>query len=451
MPKSEEATKTNKGLYLCLFSIHGLIRGEELELGRDADTGGQTKYVVELARALAARPDVARVDLLTRLVDSADVSDDYSKPIEQIADHCNIVRIKAGPAGYIPKEQLWDHLDSFVDNAIDYLQAETQLPDILHSHYADGGYVGSRIAHVLGIPLIHTGHSLGRVKRRRLLASGVNAAEVESRYNMSRRVDAEETTLASAERVITSTSQEIEEQYELYDFYQPKQMVVIPPGTDLTRFHPPLGKEWQTDIAGEISRFLKEPEKPIILALSRPDTRKNIASLVVAYGQDKTLQEAANLVVVAGNRDDIRDLDAGAQEVLSELLRLIDLYDLYGLVAYPKHHKADDVPLIYRLDCFLRRRLRQSCADRAIWPHPDRGGGQRSAHRCHRGRRSARYHLQLRQRRADQSAGNRRYSERSERDPARLGAMADQIYQRPPGRARILLLGGACRRTTWRW
>jgi len=351
LPKPEEA-QTNKGLYLCLFSIHGLIRGDQLELGRDADTGGQTKYVVELARALAARSDVARVDLLTRLVDSPDVSADYSKPIEHLSDNCRIVRIKAGPDGYIPKEQLWDHLDSFVDNAIDYLQAEPRLPDILHSHYADGGYVGSRIAHVLGIPLIHTGHSLGRVKRRRLLASGLNTGEVESRYNMARRIDAEETTLASAERVITSTSQEIEEQYELYDFYQPKQMVVIPPGTDLTRFHPPLGKEWQTDIAAEISRFLKEPEKPIILALSRPDARKNISSLIVAYGQNKSLQEAANLVVVAGNRDDISDLDAGAQEVLSELLQLIDRYDLYGLVAYPKHHKADDVPLIYRLTAF---------------------------------------------------------------------------------------------------
>ena len=355
LSQSEQANienEANKGLYLCLFSIHGLIRGEELELGRDADTGGQTKYVVELARALAARPDVAQVDLFTRLVDSPDVSGDYAKPVERLGDNCAIVRIKAGPAGYIPKEQLWDHLDSFVDNAIDYLQAKNRHPDILHSHYADGGYVGSRIAHVLGIPLIHTGHSLGRVKRRRLLASVVTADEVESRYNMSRRVEAEETTLASAERVITSTSQEIEEQYELYDFYQPKQMVVIPPGTDLTRFHPPVGKEWQTDIAGEIGRFLKEPEKPIILALSRPDARKNIASLIVAYGQDKTLQERANLVVVAGNRDDIRDLDSGAQEVLSDLLRLIDLYDLYGLVAYPKHHKADDVPLIYRLTAF---------------------------------------------------------------------------------------------------
>ena len=352
MSQPERESEKRQGLYICLLSIHGLIRGEELELGRDADTGGQTKYVVELARALAVRPDVARVILVTRVVDSPDVSADYAKAVESLGHHCDIVRIKAGPNGYIPKEQLWDHLDTLVDNTVDFLHADTRLPDILHSHYADAGYVGSRISHLLGIPLIHTGHSLGRVKRSRLLASGISADEVESRYNMARRIEAEETTLASAERVITSTSQEIEEQYELYDYYQPKQMVVIPPGTDLTRFHPPQGNERQSAIAGEILRFLKEPEKPIILALSRPDTRKNIASLVIAYGEDKTLQEAANLVVVAGNRDDIRDLDAGAQEVLSELLLLIDRYDLYGRVAYPKHHKADDVPLIYRLAAF---------------------------------------------------------------------------------------------------
>ena len=54
-------------LYIALISVHGLIRGDDLVLGRDADTGGQTLYVVELARALAKQPEVARVDLLTRL------------------------------------------------------------------------------------------------------------------------------------------------------------------------------------------------------------------------------------------------------------------------------------------------------------------------------------------------------------------------------------------------
>jgi sucrose-phosphate synthase len=342
-------SKASEGLYLCLISTHGLIRGDDLELGRDADTGGQTKYVVELAQALAAHPGTAQVDLLTRLVDDPAISDDYKTPIEDLGHGARIVRIEAGPAGYLPKEALWGHLDTFVDNTIGFFQRQKRQPDLLHSHYADAGHVGSRLSHQLGIPLIHTGHSLGRVKRRRLLASGLNASDVEERYNMTRRIEAEELTLSTAERVITSTNQEIEEQYELYDYYQPEQMRVIPPGTDLTRFHPPEGKEWQTDIAGEITRFLREPEKPIILALSRPDTRKNICALVTAYGEDPALQEAANLVIVAGNRDDISDLDSGAQEVLEELLMQIDRYDLYGRAAYPKHHAADDVPMIYRL------------------------------------------------------------------------------------------------------
>jgi sucrose-phosphate synthase len=338
-----------KQLYICLISIHGLVRGHDLELGRDADTGGQIKYVIELARALAEQPEVGRVDLLTRLIKDDDVSSDYAQPVEQRENGFQITRIEAGPEGYIFKEELWDHLDSFVDNTVTYLKQQDRLPDLLHSHYADAGYVGSRLEHILGIPLIHTGHSLGRVKRQRLLASGLTASQIEQRYNMSRRIEAEEATLATAERVITSTSQEIEEQYELYDYYQPEQMRVIPPGTDLSSFHPPEGSEWRSDIAKEIGRFLNETEKPLILALSRPDPRKNIGSLIKAYGEDKELQEAANLVLVAGNRDDINDLDEGGQEVLTALLRQIDYYDLYGKVAYPKHHQADDVPLIYRL------------------------------------------------------------------------------------------------------
>jgi len=338
-----------EGLYILLISVHGLIRGHSLELGRDADTGGQTKYVLELARALSQRPEIAQVDLLTRLVDDAEVDKDYARSIEELGDGARIVRIGAGPSEYIPKEELWDHLDSFADNTLSQLKSSNRLPDLIHSHYADAGYIGCLISHQLGIPLIHTGHSLGRVKRRRLLAAGLDADVIEQRYNMSRRIEAEEQTLATAERVITSTSQEIEEQYGLYDHYQPELMRVIPPGTNLQQFHPPQGDEWQTDIAEEIRRFLGEPEKPIILALSRPDARKNIASLVMAYGESTELQAAANLVIIAGNRDDITDLDEGAQEVLTDLLLLIDRYDLYGKIAYPKHHTSKDVAFIYRL------------------------------------------------------------------------------------------------------
>ncbi len=337
------------GLHVALMSLHGLIRGENLELGRDADTGGQVLYVVELAQALARQPGVRQVDLITRRVEDQEVSEEYAVPIEHLDDHLRIVRIDAGPDGYIPKEQLWDHLDTFADHLHNFYNENGAWPDILHSHYADAGWVGSRLAQMTGIPLIHTGHSLGRVKRYRLLASGLSNQEVEERYAMSRRIEAEELTLATAERVITSTHQEIEQQYELYDYYQPKQMRVVPPGTNVKTFMPPQGDELESPQFDLLTRHLKEPRKPMILALSRPDRRKNITKLVDAYGGNERLQERANLVIIAGNREDIEELEEGAREVFHELLAAIDRHDLYGKVAMPKHHLREDVAFFYRI------------------------------------------------------------------------------------------------------
>ncbi len=344
-----ESAIHQEGLYLLLISVHGLIRGHDLELGSDADTGGQTRYVVELARALGKCEQVARVDLLTRRIVDEQLSDDYWLSLEPLAEKVQIVRLDAGPDEYIVKEQLWDYLDSFADRALEYVRELGRNPHLIHSHYADAGYVGTRMANMLGVPLVHTGHSLGRVKRRRLLARGLKRDVIEERYNMSRRINAEEDTLGAAELVITSTHQEIEEQYELYDYYQPQSMRVIPPGTDLQCFYPPDGSEGDSEIFREIARFLSQPDKPMILALSRPDARKNIATLVDAYGESAELQQVANLVIIAGNRVDVTDMEEGVQDVLTDIFLRIDKHDLYGKVAYPKHHRADDVPVIYRL------------------------------------------------------------------------------------------------------
>ncbi len=246
---------SEKPIHICLVSVHGLIRASHLELGRDADTGGQVLYVVELAKALAAQPGVGKVDLITRRINASNVDDIYAQPSEALTKNATIVRIEAGGDAYLPKEQLWDHLDSFVDNLYNYYKAEGVTPDVLHSHYADAGYVGSRLSYLLGAPLIHTGHSLGRVKRGRLIASGLDSATVEQRYNMNRRLAAEEQTLATAARVITSTHQEIEEQYELYDFYRPEAMRVVPPGTDMSRFHPPSGNEHESAMAASTTAW----------------------------------------------------------------------------------------------------------------------------------------------------------------------------------------------------
>ncbi|MFT5113957.1 MAG: sucrose-phosphate synthase, partial [Parasphingorhabdus sp.] len=60
-------------------------------------------------------------------------------------------------------------------------------------------------------------------------------------------------------------------------------------------------------------------------------------------------QQQANLMIIAGNRDDIRDMESGAQQVLTNILLLIDAFDLYGKVAFPKAHQSEEVPAIYRI------------------------------------------------------------------------------------------------------
>lgn len=338
-----------KGLYITLLSVHGLIRGEELELGRDPDTGGQILYVVELARALARHPSVDRVDLFTRQVIDKKVDDSYARPEEQLAGNAFIIRIPFGPRRYLRKEKLWPHLPSFVDNALPHFRKLRRIPDVVHGHYADAGMVGAAMAHLLGVPFVFTGHSLGRVKMERMLESGAQRDQINQRYNMDSRIEAEELALDSAPLVITSTHQEIEQQYEMYEHYEPSCMRVIPPGVNLDRFSPPIRKNFQCHIRGEIERFLHDPAKPVVMAMARADERKNFSTLLHAYAGNERLRKLANLVLIMGNRDDIRAMDRGARKVMIEVLYLIDKYDLYGSVALPKHHAANDVPDIYRL------------------------------------------------------------------------------------------------------
>ncbi len=337
------------GLHIVLLSLHGLVRGHDIELGRDADTGGQITYVVELARTLAARPDVARVDLLTRLIRDPAVSADYAAPREPLAPGAWIVRLPCGPDGYLPKEKLWPHLDEFTRRTLAWLSESGRRPHVIHAHYADAAYVGASLASVLDVPLVFTAHSLGRVKLARLLAAGEDPARLEERFQFRRRFAAEETAMARAALCVASTRQEMVEQYGLYRKADPAKIVVIPPGVDLSRFRPAPSGWRRPAIARELGRFLRRPQLPMILALARPDRRKNFHNLLHAFGRDPELRRRANLVIVAGNRDRLDDLSPDAAAVWREILTLVDDYDLYGSVAVPKHHTRDDVPELYRL------------------------------------------------------------------------------------------------------
>ncbi len=77
-------------LRIAIFSLHGLIRAIDPELGRDPDTGGQIKYVLELADELGQRPDVESVELITRQIIDDRVSSDYSRVEEYISEKARL-------------------------------------------------------------------------------------------------------------------------------------------------------------------------------------------------------------------------------------------------------------------------------------------------------------------------------------------------------------------------
>ncbi|XP_073132082.1 probable sucrose-phosphate synthase isoform X1 [Henckelia pumila] len=399
-----------KQLYIVLISIHGLIRGENMELGRDSDTGGQVKYVVELARALGSMPGVYRVDLLTRQVSSPEVDWSYGEPTEMLpprnseglvnetgeSSGAYIIRIPFGPKDkYIPKELLWPHIPEFVDGALNHVIQMSKVlgeqigneypvwPVAIHGHYADAGDSAALLSGALNVPMILTGHSLGRDKLEQLLRQGrLSRDEINSTFKIMRRIEAEELSLDASEIVITSTRQEIDEQWRLYDGFDPilerklrarikrnvscygrfmPRTAVIPPGMEFNHITPhdgdmdteteasEGGKSPDPPIWVEIMRFLSNPRKPMILALARPDQKKNLTTLVKAFGECRPLRELANLTLIMGNRDNIDEMSSSNASVLLSILKIIDKYDLYGQVAYPKHHKQVEVPEIYRL------------------------------------------------------------------------------------------------------
>lgn len=337
-----------EGLSVLHLHLHGLFRSRDLELGRDPDTGGQTTYVLELARALISRPEVERVEVVTRLIRDRRLSSDYARPEEEIAPGASIVRLPFGPPRYLRKELLWPHLDELADALAERLVAQLRRPDWIHAHYADAGYVGALLKRRLGIPLVFTGHSLGREKRRRLLAAGLEAVQIDGHYAMAQRIDAEELALAHAELVVTSTRQEAEQQYARYGRFRSARVRVIPPGVDCRQFFPPQAGQRETAAEELMAPFLRDPLKPPVLAICRADHRKNIPALVEVFGRSDHLRRRHNLVLVLGCRDDPGQLDRPQRDVFQQVFELVDRFDLYGQIAYPKRHQRDQIPEIYR-------------------------------------------------------------------------------------------------------
>lgn len=330
-------------MFVMHIALQGCLKAGTIEYGRTTDTGGHIRYLLELVRALETTAGVSQQLVVTRGFRDAALGAAYARRTEALSPATPLLRVFGGTDSYLPKEELHRDMPALADDLCNWLDAAPRKPDLLHAHYADAGTMAAIIKKRFAIPVVFTAHSLGRVKRRDGYAvDGGRSADV-----LSVREKIEEHALANADLVLASSRDEAERQYGLYRNARPERIVVNPPGSDLSTFHR-IDQPGIARVARSIAPFLSAPRKPPLLAIARPVRRKNLGELVRAFGECHRLQAAANLVIFAGCRGDIEDLEPENRAVLRDVLDLIDGYDLWGKVAVPKNHQPHDVPAIYQ-------------------------------------------------------------------------------------------------------
>ncbi len=186
------------------------------------DAGGMNVYVAQTAVRLAARG--VEVEIFTRATSSD------QPPTQQMAPGVLVRHIIAGPFEGLDKNELPGQLCSF---AAGVMRAEARHDpgyyDLVHSHYWLSGQVGYLAKDRWGVPLVHSAHTLAKVK---------NGAMADSDAPEPRgRLIGEEQVIAEADRLIANTDTEARELVQLYDA-DPGRIDVVPPGVDTDVFRP---------------------------------------------------------------------------------------------------------------------------------------------------------------------------------------------------------------------
>ncbi|GAA3156078.1 D-inositol-3-phosphate glycosyltransferase [Blastococcus jejuensis] len=186
------------------------------------DAGGMNVYIVEVSRRLAERG--VEVDVFTRAT-SSDLP-----PVVEMAPGVTVRHVSAGPFEGLGKEELPGQLCAFTAAVLrEEAQHEEGHYDLVHSHYWLSGQVGWLARDRWSVPLIHTAHTLAKVKNE-ALADG-------DRPEPRSRVIGEEQVVAEADRLVANTDEEARQLVRHYDA-DPARTLVIPPGVDLDRFAP---------------------------------------------------------------------------------------------------------------------------------------------------------------------------------------------------------------------
>jgi D-inositol-3-phosphate glycosyltransferase len=341
------------------------------------DAGGMNVYVVELSRRLAALG--VEVDVITRAT-SSDLP-----PTVELAAGVTVRHVTAGPFEGLAKEELPAQLCAFTAGLM-RIEAvrEPGWYDLVHSHYWLSGQVAWLAAERWDVPLVHTMHTMAKVKNLTL-------AEGDSPEPVAREIG-EAQVVAAADRLVANTDEEAKSLVELYDA-DPARVVTVPPGVDLELFRPGprvaarqrLGLPADAAVLLFVGRIqpLKAPDVLLRAVARLLDSRPELASrLVVAVvgglsGSGLTHPDSlTGLTSQLGLSDLVRFTDPVPQPSLADWYRAADLTvvpsysESFGLVAIES--QACGTPVVATAVGGLRTAVRDGVSGVLVESHaPD--------------------------------------------------------------------------------
>jgi len=305
-----------------------MIHTSPLEQPGTGDAGGMNVYVVESAKRMAAAG--VKVDIFTRATSS-------SLPAKvEIADGVEVHHLVAGPYQGLAKEDLPGQFCALSSA----LMREEALRDqghyrLIHSHYWLSGQVGWVAAERWNVPLVHTMHTMAKVK---------NAALAEGDLpEPTGRAIGEEQVVAASDALIANTEAEAASLVGLYSA-NPQKVHVVAPGVDLEMFKPGSKKEAR--------KLLDVREDAILLSFvgriqphKGPDTLIRAASEIIKI--DPNLRSRLEIAVVGGasgsTTEPSRLRELAAWLGISDMIRFVEPADRAHLSEW---YRASDIVVV---------------------------------------------------------------------------------------------------------
>jgi len=203
-----------------------MVHTSPLEQAGVGDAGGMNVYVIENSIKMASAG--VEIDIFTRTEKSG-----LTEAVK-ISEGVTLHHLEAGPLGSLTKEELPSQIGALTSAFMEHQSGKPDdYYDIIHSHYWISGQLGWMISERTGVPLIHTMHTMAKVKNRAL-------AEGERPEPLIRALG-EEQVVANAKALIANTDAEAASLVSLYSA-DPDLVKVVTPGVDLQRFTPGHGK-----------------------------------------------------------------------------------------------------------------------------------------------------------------------------------------------------------------